>query len=77
MNFQLNKYCVLLLLFFYCFDAKSQTLSTYYTFNSNVYNPYGLSINSNGDLSYVVQSGWPPLINKIIIICIIIQILQL
>ena len=65
MNFQLNKYCSLLLLFFYCFDAKSQTLSTYYTFNSNVYNPYGLSINSNGDLSYVVQSGWPPLINKI------------
>ena len=65
MNFQLNKYCVLLLLFFYCFDAKSQTLSTYYTFNSNVYNPYGLSINSNGDLSYVVQSGWPPLINKV------------
>jgi hypothetical protein len=50
---------------FYCFETKGQTLSTYYTFNSNVYNPYGLSTNSNGVLSYVVNNSWPPLIKKI------------
>ena len=64
-NFNLNKYCFILLLYFFCFETKAQTMSTYYGFKTNINNPYGLATNSNGNFCYINQSGWPPTIQKI------------
>jgi hypothetical protein len=65
MNNNHKLYSFLLFVFFISFGLNAQTVSTYFGFNSNVYNPYGLAINSTGDFSYVDQSVWPLSINKI------------
>lgn len=57
MNYSLHKYCVLLLMVFYCFETKAQSLSTYYGNSSNVSSPQELATNKNGELGFFYRSS--------------------